>query len=116
MAQRLGPSSVTAILFAPLAASGRTLTDPELRGDLSGQRMPLGSRDLPVTAEGRERMLSATDAVHTTNVMKNAQVRTLACWCVSSEPCTQYSRARTWTCGERDGSAFWGLVDGADTC
>jgi len=69
---------VIAILFAPLAASARTLTAPELRGDPSRRRMSLGGgRDLPVAAEGRDRVLSTTDAMHTTDAMKNARVRTL---------------------------------------
>lgn len=39
--------------------------------------------------EGWERALSATDTVHTTGATKNARVRTLVYWCVSSEPGTR---------------------------
>lgn len=66
MAQRVCPLLVIAILFAPLGASGGTPTEPELRGELlrmkdAGQAV----RDLPLTAEGEEKVLSAVDAVHT---------------------------------------------------
>lgn len=66
MAQRLGPLLVIAILFAPLGASGGTPTDPELRGELLRMKdADQAVRDLPLTTEGEERVLSAVDAVHT---------------------------------------------------
>lgn len=66
MAQRLGPLLGIAILFAPLAASGGTPTDPELRGELLRMKdADQAVRDLPLTTEGEERVLSAVDAVHT---------------------------------------------------
>lgn len=66
MAQRLGPLLVIAILFAPLGASGGTPTDPELRGELLRLKdADQAVRNLPLTTEGEERVLSAVDAVHT---------------------------------------------------
>lgn len=53
MAQRLGPLLVIAILLAPLGASGGASTEPDH-----------AVRDLPLTTEGGERVLSAVDAVH----------------------------------------------------
>ncbi|MBH1665483.1 DUF6624 domain-containing protein [Stenotrophomonas sp. TWI169] len=55
-----------AILFAPLGASGGTPADPELRGELLRMKdADQAVRDLPLTTEGEERVLSAVDAVHT---------------------------------------------------
>ncbi|MEN5289190.1 DUF6624 domain-containing protein [Stenotrophomonas lactitubi] len=66
MAERLGPLLVIAILLAPLGASGGTPTDPELRGELLGMKdADQAVRDLPLTTEGEERVLSAVDGVHT---------------------------------------------------
>jgi len=66
VAQRLGPLLVIAILFAPLGVSGGTPTDPELRGELLRMKnADQAVRDLPLTTEGEERVLSAVDAVHT---------------------------------------------------
>ena len=66
MTRRFGPLWVIAILFAPLAASGGTPTDPELRGELLRMKdADQAVRDLPLTTEGEERVLSAVDAVHT---------------------------------------------------
>lgn len=66
MAKRLGPLLGIAILFAPLAASGGTPTDPELRGELLRMKdSDQAVRDLPLTTEGEERVLGADDAVHT---------------------------------------------------
>lgn len=66
MAQRLGPLLVIAILFAPLGASGGTPTDPELRGELLRLKdADQAVRDLPLTTDGEERVLSAVDAVRT---------------------------------------------------
>jgi hypothetical protein len=57
---------VIAILFAPLGVSGGTPTDPELRGELLRMKnADQAVRDLPLTTEGEERVLSAVDAVHT---------------------------------------------------
>lgn len=66
MTRRFGPLWVIAILFAPLAASGGTPTDAELRGELLRMKdADQAVRDLPLTTEGEERVLSAVDAVHT---------------------------------------------------
>lgn len=66
MAERLGPLLVISILFAPLAASGGTPSEPELRAELLRMKhADQAVRDLPLTTEGEERVLSAVDAVHT---------------------------------------------------
>lgn len=66
MTRRFGPLWVIAILFAPLGASGGTPADPELRGELLRMKdADQAVRDLPLTTEGEERVLSAVDAVHT---------------------------------------------------
>jgi len=57
---------VAATLFAPLGASGGTPTEPELRGELLRMKAAdQAVRDLPLTSEGEEKVLSAVDAVHT---------------------------------------------------
>lgn len=66
MAQKLGPLLVTFTLFLSPGASAGEPTDPELRGELLRMKeADQAIRDLPLTTEGEERVLSAVDAVHT---------------------------------------------------
>lgn len=67
MALRIGRLLVVAAtLFASLEASGGTPTEPALRGELLRMKAAdQAVRDLPLTSEGEEKVLSAVDAVHT---------------------------------------------------
>ncbi len=57
---------VVATLFAPLGASGGTPTEAELREELIRMKTAdQAVRDLPLTSEGEEKVLTAVDAVHT---------------------------------------------------